>query len=935
MALLKFKRSAVPAKVPALNDLALGELAINTYDGKVYTKKDDGTPAIVEIGGNSSGITTITSTDGSVTVTGSGATRDLSVAVAGSTTNVLALVRNNTGATLTKGTVVYLNGSLGQNSTVAKALATGDATSAQTLGLMTANLANNATGYVTVIGTITNIDTSAFTDGQQLYLSPTTAGTFTATKPYAPQHLVYVAVVEHAHPTQGKLFVKVQNGYEMDELHDVSAQSPSNNHGLFYNTTSGLWENKSIATALGYTPANRAGDTFTGPITVNSGANQAILGSDGAIELTRGAGGAYIDFKDSTAEDFDVRLQASGNQLNISAAGGLTLNGAGVLTGITSGQVTTALGYTPYNATNPAGYITSSALSAYLPLTGGSLNVGGVSNTHQFLYNESGGEIQLIDSTGAGPILIDNVSGLARFYKVGSGAMSIGTTGANYLQYITNGAERMRISSSGDLGIGTSAPAGKLHVVAGANNSLLFRGAINYATGGSIYAVNEANSVVTPMELGASSFFLTGGNVGIGIISAAYQLQVQGLGQDTAALTDAGNKGGSLYIRANGTTSGSGGVLLFGTTFGNQTPFAAIKALVTDGGGNTTGDLAFSTRNATSDTALTERMRIALNGNVGVGTSAPSVKLDVVGNVLAREDAAAGAVPVLLRNSNTGNNTTKSSSALFQGTDTVGTVKNIGSIGFFPDDANYIGANLRFLVRSGDAAPTERMRITGGGLVGVNTTTPSTNFEVNGGLIAGSENRQTHPPTGPVGFKAQWNFTGGDGETDFYNLYSPAITSFRFYQTTGSGTAQLLYNMRPSSHEFYTGGTERFRINSTGGITSSDLSDAVGYKGLPQNQRTGAYTLALSDIGKHLYVTAGAFAVTLPADATLNFPVGTAITFVCEDAAKTIVPASGVALVLAGTGAATTGTRTLAVGAVATLLKVQANRWYISGSGVT
>lgn len=267
MALLKFKRSAVPAKIPSIADLALGELAINTYDGKVYTKKDDGTQSIVEVGGNSSGITTITSTDGSVTVTGSGATRDLSVAVAGSTSNVVALVRNNTGATLAKGTVVYINGSLGQNSTVAKAIANSDATSAQTLGLMTANLANNATGYVTVIGVLTGMDTSAFTDGQQLYLSPTTAGTFTATKPYAPQHLVYVAVVEHAHPSQGKLFVKVQNGYEMDELHDVSAQSPSNNHGLFYNTTTGLWENKSIATALGYTPANKAGDAFTGNIT--------------------------------------------------------------------------------------------------------------------------------------------------------------------------------------------------------------------------------------------------------------------------------------------------------------------------------------------------------------------------------------------------------------------------------------------------------------------------------------------------------------------------------------------------------------------------------------------------------------------------------------------------------------------------------------------
>jgi hypothetical protein len=298
MALLKFKRSAVPAKVPALNDLALGELAINTYDGKVYTKKDDGTPAIVEIGGNSSGITTITSTDGSVTVTGSGATRDLSVAVAGSTTNVLALVRNNTGATLAKGTVVYINGSLGQNSTVAKAIATSDATSAQTLGLMTANLANNATGYVTIIGLLTNMDTSAFSDGQQLYLSPTTAGTFTTTKPYAPNHIVYVAVVEHAHPTQGKLFVKVQNGYEMDELHDVSAQNPANNDGLFYNTTSGLWEKKSIATALGYTPANKAGDTFTGVVSIQS-SNDAQLYLNG-----NGTSWAGISWADVSGTDY-------------------------------------------------------------------------------------------------------------------------------------------------------------------------------------------------------------------------------------------------------------------------------------------------------------------------------------------------------------------------------------------------------------------------------------------------------------------------------------------------------------------------------------------------------------------------------------------------------------------------------------------------------
>lgn len=304
MALLKFKRSAVPAKIPSIADLDLGELAINTYDGKVYTKKDDGTEAIVEVGGGG-GVQTIASADGSVTVTGT-TDIDLSVAVAAATTTIILPVRNNTGATLAKGTAVYINGALGQNPTVTKAIATGDATSAQTLGLMTANLSNNSVGNVTLIGTLTNIDTSAYSDGQQLYLSPTTAGALTATKPYAPNHLVYMAVVEHAHPSLGKLFVKVQNGYEMDELHDVSAQNPANNDGLFYNTTSGLWEKKSIVTALGYTPANRAGDTFTGVVSIyNSNDAQLYLNGNGTswagMSWADVSGSDYIWYNGSTS----------------------------------------------------------------------------------------------------------------------------------------------------------------------------------------------------------------------------------------------------------------------------------------------------------------------------------------------------------------------------------------------------------------------------------------------------------------------------------------------------------------------------------------------------------------------------------------------------------------------------------------------------------
>lgn len=167
-------------------------------------------------------------------------------------------VHNKTGATLTKGTIVYISGTQGNLPAVDKALATGDATSAQTFGLVQADISNNSSGFVVVAGKLTDLDTSAFSDGTQLFLSPTTAGTYTSTKQYAPNHLVYVGIVVRAHPTQGSIEVKIQNGYELDELHDVIAQTPSNNDGIFYNSTSTKWENKSIATALGFTPVTNA-----------------------------------------------------------------------------------------------------------------------------------------------------------------------------------------------------------------------------------------------------------------------------------------------------------------------------------------------------------------------------------------------------------------------------------------------------------------------------------------------------------------------------------------------------------------------------------------------------------------------------------------------------------------------------------------------------
>jgi hypothetical protein len=237
-------------------------------------------------------IQSITSADGSIVVTTTGSTVDLAVSQTSPASVLVEQVRNSTGATLTKGTAVYISGATGQLPTVTKAQANNDTNSAQTLGLITADISNNSNGYVTIIGLIQNLNTSAYTDGAQLYLSPTTAGTLTATKPYAPNHLVYVAVVAHAHPTHGKLLVKVQNGYEMDELHNVSAQNATDGQVLIYNDTTNLWEKNTLTDGTGISITEGAGSITianSGVLSAIAGTGISVSGATGNVTITNSA----------------------------------------------------------------------------------------------------------------------------------------------------------------------------------------------------------------------------------------------------------------------------------------------------------------------------------------------------------------------------------------------------------------------------------------------------------------------------------------------------------------------------------------------------------------------------------------------------------------------------------------------------------------------
>lgn len=153
------------------------------------------------------------------------------------------IVRNSTGTTMTKGTVVYLSGATGFRPNAVRAQANSEPTSSKTFGFVVADIPNNSDGYVACNGTLHDLDTSAFTAGDALWLSPTTAGGWTTTVPSEPNHSVFLGYVARSHPTQGRVVILIQNGYELNELHDVVISSPSNNQLLRYNSTQQYWEN--------------------------------------------------------------------------------------------------------------------------------------------------------------------------------------------------------------------------------------------------------------------------------------------------------------------------------------------------------------------------------------------------------------------------------------------------------------------------------------------------------------------------------------------------------------------------------------------------------------------------------------------------------------------------------------------------------------------
>lgn len=271
-------------------------------------------------------------------------------------------VRNGEATTLTIGTVVYLDAQQGDRATVKRAFNTSDATSAKTLGVVAQDIPANSDGLVTTLGYLYKCNTSAFTAGQTLYLGAT-AGTFTATKPVAPNHMVYVGVVVRANAGNGIIYVRCQNGYELDEIHDVLITSPAAGNILMRNG-SNLWINtpQTSITSVGTITTG----TWSGSFGAVSGANLTSLNatnlSSGTVASARISGsytgitGVGTVTTGTWSGSFGAVSGANLTSLNATNISSGTLNNARLPTAattITSVGTLTGLSVNGSNANSP------------------------------------------------------------------------------------------------------------------------------------------------------------------------------------------------------------------------------------------------------------------------------------------------------------------------------------------------------------------------------------------------------------------------------------------------------------------------------------------------------------------------------------------------------------------------------------------------------
>lgn len=347
-------------------------------------------------------------------------------------------VKNQSGATINDGTPVYVTGTLGSSGrlTVAPMIADGSIEAKYFLGVTTEDIPNGEDGKVTTFGKIRGLNTSAYSEGQTLYVSSSTAGYWQTTRPAAPNLDLEVAIVINSHANNGTIFVRAQQGHYLGMLHDVYISSPANNQFLVYNSTTSRWENQGIASvgSINLDSVTDNGNTTTNDINVGdiTAGNMTLSG------YLRGAANFVIDpaaYGDETGVVQilgDLRVDGTTTTINSTT---VTIDDKNIV--LASGSATAA-----------------DANGAGLTIDGASATMTYVSASDRFVFNKHVESQKIIAKDASSSITLDPTLQTSNY------ALTIGVTddgikfqhNSNSRGFVfdRNGTELLNIASNGN-----------------------------------------------------------------------------------------------------------------------------------------------------------------------------------------------------------------------------------------------------------------------------------------------------------------------------------------------------------------------------------------------------------------------------------------------------------------------------------------------------
>jgi hypothetical protein len=428
------------------------------------------------------------------------------------------------GEAITKGQVVYVTSADGTNMIVSKASNATEATSSKTLGLIASTLATNGKGYVITEGLLAGLNTSTATAGDAVWLG--TGGNLIyglANKPTAPAHLVFIGIVTRSNSSNGEIFVKPQNGFELNEIHDVAINSPRNQSILLYDSVAKLWRD-TLASVI---TANKVNYTDTAAM-LTPYLRSNVAAATYEPKITAGTTAQYWRGDKSWQTLPVYTLAGLGGQPQLNGIGFVKASGTTISYDNTSYQ---PLLTNPTTGTGTTNYVTkwtgASTLGNSSIFDNGNVGIGTTSPALKLHVNSGGTGANSFsgfftdNSANQNGLAFSHLNGTSRIYASYNGTAS--DQGLAFWTSLSNGAqfERVSINANGNVGIGTTSPAAKLDV----------NGDIYSRTGFGIYANTYspyAGNMTIALGGSGNNLLITGGNVGIGTTSPSEKLSVAG-----------------------------------------------------------------------------------------------------------------------------------------------------------------------------------------------------------------------------------------------------------------------------------------------------------------------------------------------------------------------------------------------------------------------